>query len=30
MKLSASDLYAIETRLGARNYKRLDVTLTRG
>ncbi len=30
MKLSASDLYAIETRLGARNYKPLDVTLTRG
>lgn len=30
MKLSASDLYAIEARLGARNYKPLDVTLTRG
>lgn len=30
MKLSANDLYAIETRLGARNYKPLDVTLTRG
>jgi ornithine--oxo-acid transaminase len=30
MTLSASDLYAIETRLGARNYKPLDVTLTRG
>lgn len=30
MKLSASDLYAIETRLGARNYKPLDVTLIRG
>jgi ornithine--oxo-acid transaminase len=30
MTLSASDLYAIESRLGARNYKPLDVTLTRG
>ncbi|MET0533345.1 MAG: ornithine--oxo-acid transaminase [Steroidobacter sp.] len=30
MTLSASDLYAIEARLGARNYKPLDVTLTRG
>lgn len=30
MNLSASDLYAIEARLGARNYKPLDVTLTRG
>lgn len=30
MKLSANDLYAIETRLGAHNYKPLDVTLTRG
>lgn len=30
MKPSASDLYAIESRLGARNYKSLDVTLTRG
>lgn len=30
MKPSASDLYAIEARLGARNYKPLDVTLTRG
>lgn len=30
MNLSASDLYAIESRLGARNYKPLDVTLTRG
>lgn len=30
MNLSANDLYAIEARLGARNYKPLDVTLTRG
>lgn len=30
MTLSANDLYAIEARLGARNYKPLDVTLTRG
>jgi ornithine--oxo-acid transaminase len=30
MTLSANDLYAIESRLGARNYKPLDVTLTRG
>lgn len=30
MNLSASDLSAIEARLGARNYKPLDVTLTRG
>ena len=30
MKLSANDLCAIDTRLGARNYKPLDVTLTRG
>jgi ornithine--oxo-acid transaminase len=30
MTLSAHDLYAIEARLGARNYKPLDVTLTRG
>jgi ornithine--oxo-acid transaminase len=30
MTLSASDLYAIEARLGARNYKPLDVTLSRG
>ncbi len=30
MKPSANDLYAIEARLGARNYKPLDVTLTRG
>lgn len=30
MKPSASDLYAIEARLGARNYKPLEVTLTRG
>ena len=30
MKLSASDLSAIEARLGARNYKPLEVTLSRG
>ncbi|MDY6948486.1 MAG: ornithine--oxo-acid transaminase, partial [Pseudomonadota bacterium] len=30
MKPSASDLHAIEARLGARNYQPLDVTLTRG
>lgn len=30
MNLSASDLYGIEARLGARNYKPLDVTLIRG
>ena len=30
MTLSASDLYAIEARLGAHNYKPLDVTLIRG
>ena len=30
MTLSASDLYAIEARLGAHNYEPLDVTLTRG
>lgn len=30
MTLSASDLCAIEARLGARNYKPLDVILTRG
>lgn len=30
MNLSANDLYAIESRLGARNYKPLEVTLTRG
>src|SRR5262245_18469562 len=30
MTLSANDLYAIESRLGAKNYKPLDVTLTRG
>lgn len=30
MNLSANDLYAIESRLGAHNYKPLDVTLTRG
>lgn len=30
MTLSANDLYDIESRLGARNYKPLDVTLTRG
>jgi ornithine--oxo-acid transaminase len=30
MNPSADDLYAIEARLGARNYKPLDVILTRG
>lgn len=30
MTLSANELHAIEARLGARNYKPLDVTLTRG
>jgi ornithine--oxo-acid transaminase len=30
MKRSASELSAIEARLGARNYKPLEVTLTRG
>ena len=30
MKPSASDLHAIEARLGARNYKPLEVTLSRG
>jgi ornithine--oxo-acid transaminase len=30
MNLSANDLCAIESRLGARNYQPLDVTLTRG
>lgn len=30
MKLSANELSAIESRLGAHNYKPLDVTLTRG